>query len=168
MAYSGKYRPKNPEKYIGDVKDIVYRSLWERSTFKWIDHNSSIVRWNSEDCVIPYICGTDNKQHKYYLDLWFQTDEGKTYIVEIKPKAQTQQPKKPQRQTRRYITESLTWVKNQSKWKAAEEYAADRGWHFEIWTEDTLRSLGIRLVDNKPPGSKPTRRRKSNTTSRTK
>ena len=163
MAYKGKYKPKNPDKYIGDVKDIVYRSLWERSAFKWLDTTSSIVRWNSEDCIIPYICGTDNRPHKYYMDLWFQTDEGKTYIVEIKPKAQTEKPKKPQRQTRRYVTESLTWVKNQSKWKAAEEYAADRGWHFEIWTEDTLRGLGIRITDTKP-SRKTTRRGNNNKT----
>jgi len=30
MAYKGKYTPKHPEKYIGDVKKIIYRSLWER------------------------------------------------------------------------------------------------------------------------------------------
>ena len=158
MAYSGKYRPQNPDKYVGDVKNIVYRSLWERSTFKWLDQNSSIVRWNSEDVKIKYLCETDNRIHTYYMDLWFQTDEGKTFIVEIKPKGQTQVPKKPQRQTRRYIKESLTYVKNRSKWKAAEEYAADRGWHFEIWTEDTLRSFGIRIADNKP-SRKTTRRR---------
>ena len=145
MAYSGKFKPKNPNKYIGDVKDIVYRSLWERSAFKFMDQQSSIRYWSSETVVIPYLCETDRKVHRYFMDLWFQTDQGKTYIVEIKPKSQTEQPKKPKRQTKKYITESLTWVKNQSKWRAAEQYALDRGWHFEIWTEETLRSMGIRL-----------------------
>jgi len=146
MAYRGKFTPKHPEKYVGDVKNIVYRSLWERNTFRWIDTQSSIVYWNSEECVIPYVCETDNKVHRYFMDLWFQTKEGKNYIIEIKPKGQTKPPKTPQRKTRRYIKESLTYVKNQSKWKAASEFALDRGWKFEVWTEDTLKSLGIKIL----------------------
>jgi len=146
MAYRGRFTPKHPEKYVGDVKNIVYRSLWERNTFRWIDTQSSIVYWNSEECVIPYVCETDNKLHRYFMDLWFQTKEGKNYIIEIKPKGQTKPPKTPQRKTRRYIKESLTYVKNQSKWKAATEFALDRGWKFEVWTEDTLKSLGIKIL----------------------
>jgi len=146
MAYRGKFTPKHPEKYVGDVKNIVYRSLWERNTFRWIDTQSSIVYWNSEEIVLPYVCETDKKVHRYYLDLWFQTKEGKNYIIEIKPKGQTKPPKTPQRKTRRYVKESLTYVKNQSKWKAASEFALNRGWKFEVWTEDTLKSLGIKIL----------------------
>jgi len=146
MAYRGKFTPKHPEKYVGDVKNIVYRSLWERNTFRWIDTQSSIVHWNSEELVIPYVCETDKKVHRYFMDLWFQTQEGKNYIIEIKPKGQTQPPKTPKRKTRRYVKESLTYVKNQSKWKAASEFALDRGWTFEVWTEDTLKSLGIKIL----------------------
>ena len=40
----------------------------------------------------------------------------------------------------------MTFVKNESKWKAATKYCEDRGYHFEIWTEDTLKGLGIRLL----------------------
>ena len=154
MAYKGKYRPQNPDKYIGDTKDIVYRSLWERGAFKWLDTNSSIRYWNSESVVVPYLCSSDNRIHKYYLDLWFQTTEGQTFIVEIKPQKECHPPKKPKRQTKRYIQESLTYVKNQCKWKSASEYAKDRGWHFEIWTEDTLKSLGIRITNSGPPRRK--------------
>jgi hypothetical protein len=146
MAYKGKFTPKNPQKYVGDVKNIVYRSLWERNTFRWIDQNSSIKAWNSEELVITYVCETDKKVHRYFMDLWFETKSGDTYIIEIKPKSQTQPPKTPKRKTRRYIKESLTYVKNQSKWKAASEFALDRGWHFEVWTEDTLKKLGIKIL----------------------
>jgi len=146
MAYKGKFTPKHPEKYVGDAKNIVYRSLWERNTFRWIDANSSIVYWNSEELIVPYVCETDKKVHRYYMDLWFQTRDGKNYMIEIKPKKQTQPPKTPKRKTRRYIKESLTFVKNQSKWKAASEFALDRGWTFEVWTEDTLKQLGIKII----------------------
>jgi len=40
----------------------------------------------------------------------------------------------------------MTYVKNTSKWETAESYCADRGWEFVIWTEDTFKSLGIKLL----------------------
>ena len=48
MAYSGRYRVKNPKKYEGDFKKVKYRSLWERQAFKWLDNNPDIIGWNSE------------------------------------------------------------------------------------------------------------------------
>ena len=37
-----------------------------------------------------------------------------------------------------------------NKWKAAESYAKDRGWTFEIWTEKTLIKMGIMPKQLKP------------------
>ena len=37
----------------------------------------------------------------------------------------------------------MTYVKNMNKWSAAQEYAADRGWGFEIWTQKQLEAIGI-------------------------
>jgi hypothetical protein len=146
MAYKGKYKVKNRKKYVGDPDKVVYRSLWERQTFRWIESNSNIIEWNSEDVVIPYVCETDNKVHRYFIDIYFKTKDGKKYLIEIKPKKETQPPKKPKRQTKRFISESLTYIKNQSKWKAAVEFAADNGATFQVWTEDTLKGLGIKLL----------------------
>lgn len=138
-TYKGKFTPKNKEKYAGDHKNITYRSLWERNVFRWLDTNDKIIAWNSEEIVIPYICKTDNKPHRYFVDVWFKTHENKAFLIEIKPKKQIQPPKK------KSITEQLTYVKNRSKWKAAEEFALDNGWEFQIWNEDTLKSLGIKI-----------------------
>ena len=41
----------------------------------------------------------------------------------------------------------MTYSTNISKWTYAEEYAKDRGWEFQIWTEDTLKDLGIKLLN---------------------
>lgn len=144
-TYSGFYRPKNISKYAGDHKNVVYRSLWERNVFRWCDENSQVLKWVSEEVVIPYYLPLDKKYHRYYVDLKYTTAEG-TFLVEIKPKSQTVPPKKPSRQTKRYLTEAATYVKNQCKWKAAQEYAADRGWTFSIWTEDTIKAMGIRIL----------------------
>ena len=96
--------------------------------------------------VIPYKCKTDNKIHRYFIDLFVEMDNGDCILVEIKPKKETNPPKKPSRKTKRYINEVVTFVKNQSKWEAANQFAAHKGWKFQIWTEDTLSNLGIKLL----------------------
>ena len=37
MAYSGKFKVKNLNKYKGDFDNVIYRSLWEKHVFKWCD-----------------------------------------------------------------------------------------------------------------------------------
>ena len=148
MAYKGKWRPKNIEKYEGNHAKIVYRSLWERQAFKWCDANPKVVKWSSESVIVPYISKTDGRRHRYYVDLKITYDTGKTILVEIKPKRQTKPPKKKTKKTRRYITEVIAYGKNTSKWEYAEEFAKSRGWEFQIWTEDTLKELGIKILKN--------------------
>lgn len=144
--YKGKFRPKNPGKYEGDFRNITYRSMWERQVFKWCDENPDVVSYSSEEVIIPYRCATDNKYHRYFMDLKIKFKNGQTYLIEIKPKKQTQQPKRKSRITKAYVNEVMTYAKNQSKWKAADELCKDRGWIFEVWTEETLKNLGIKLL----------------------
>jgi hypothetical protein len=150
MSYKGKYTPKNKEKYVGDPSNVIYRSLWERQTFKWLDYNDDVKGWGSETIVIPYICQTDSRRHRYFVDLFIEFKNGDKYIIEIKPEAQTKLPRKPEKSKRKskYIAESLKYIKNQSKWEAAQQFADSRGWIFEVWTEKTLRGLGIKIQRN--------------------
>ena len=145
-TYKGKYRIKKPEKYAGDPKNVTYRSLWERQAFRWCEDRDDVVAWSSEETVVPYVCPTDKRAHRYFIDLKIKFKNGRTVLVEIKPKSQTVPPKKPSRQTKKYINEVMTYVKNEAKWKAASKYAQDRGYHFEIWTEDTMKQLGMKLL----------------------
>lgn len=128
-----------PEKYTGDPTNIIMRSSWETRFASWCDKNPSIVKWSSEETIIPYRCPTDNLLHRYFVDFKIQvkTKEGtlKTFLVEVKPQYQTVPPVFPGKRTRRYLTESMTFIKNQAKWAAAREYAKDRGWEFKIITE---------------------------------
>jgi len=55
MAYSGKYSPKNTNKYLGDPTKIFYRSLWERRVMVHLDDNPSVIGWSNEEIVIPYL-----------------------------------------------------------------------------------------------------------------
>jgi TnsA endonuclease N terminal len=142
MFHKRKFIPTNPQKYSGDVNNIIMRSSWETRFANWCDKNPSIIRWSSEETVIPYICPTDNKMHRYFIDfkIRVQQKDGsvRVYLIEIKPIKQTIPPEFPGRRTKKYLVESYGFLKNQAKWKAAEQYAKDRGWQFKIVTEKEL------------------------------
>lgn len=142
MAYKGKFSPKNPKKYRGDPTNIVYRSLWELRVMKYLDENTAVVEWSSEELAIPYLCPTDNRWHRYFPDFIVKVRKSdgtsQTMILEVKPRKETVEPKKKKKVTKQYITEVMTWGKNQAKWKAATEYCADRGWFFKLITENEL------------------------------
>lgn len=138
----GTFSPKNPKKYKGDHNKIIYRSSWELMVFKWLDTNENVIWWGSEELHIPYFSPVDSKWHRYFPDILAQvkTIDGKvkTYLIEIKPKAQVQEPKKPNRITKRYINEVCTYGINTEKWKAARIFCEKQNWEFMIMTEDDI------------------------------
>jgi hypothetical protein len=142
MAYSGIFRPKNPQKYAGDHTNIIYRSTWEAKVMNWLDKNDDIITWASEELIVPYVSPVDGKWHRYFPDFLVKvrTKDGKTktMMLEVKPKKQTKPPEPQKRITKRYITEVATYGVNQAKWKYATDYCLDRGWEFKVITEDHL------------------------------
>ena len=138
MFHKTKFSPIFPEKYVGDHTNIICRSSWERTFANWCDKNPDIVKWSSEETIVPYRCPTDGKIHRYFVDFKITTVSGKTYLVEVKPAKQCEPPVYPGRNTQKYITESMTYIKNQAKWAAAREFCKDRRWEFKIITEYEL------------------------------
>ena len=142
MSYKGKYRPNNPLKYKGDYRNIIYRSLWELKFMKYCDSNQNILEWGSEEFWLPYRSPLDNKVHRYFPDFYIKVKEttGKInkMIIEVKPKRQCSEPKRPKKKTRGYIYEVREYARNQAKWKAARTYCLDRGYEFKILTENEL------------------------------
>ena len=143
MAYKGKYKPSYPQKYKGDPTNIIYRSLWERKFMRYCDLTENISQWQSEEFWIPYKCPLDNRMHRYFPDFFIKyTDASgkkRSVVIEVKPKKQLKEPKRnPKKRTKSWAMEVQTWVINQAKWKAAEEYCADRKYEFKIMTEDDL------------------------------
>jgi hypothetical protein len=137
-----KWTPSQPQKYAGDPTAIISRSSWETKFFEWCDKSPAVIMWASEEVCIEYVCPTDNRTHRYFPDALIkvrQTDgQLKTFLIEIKPAAQTKPPTTPKRQTKRYITEVMTWGKNSAKWRYAIKYCKQRGWEFKIITEQHL------------------------------
>ena len=142
MAYSGKFSPKNTNKYLGDPTNIWYRSLWERRVMVHLDNNPNVIEWSNEEIVIPYLSPVDGKWHRYFPDFFarIRNKEGisESMIIEVNPKSQSVPPKVQNRVTKRYIREVVTYGINEAKWKAAEEYCKDRKWKFLVVTEEQL------------------------------
>jgi hypothetical protein len=142
MAYSGKYKPENPQKYRGNPTNVIYRSLWERKFMVFCDRNPNIIQWGSEEVVIPYRSPLDGRVHRYFVDfnIKIRTRDGeiKKYLIEIKPKKQTIPPPNTSRKTKTWRDKSMTFIKNQAKWEAAKDWCEDRQMQFMILTEDHL------------------------------
>jgi len=142
----GKFKPRYPDKYLGNVEDIVYRSSWELNAFKMLDGNPNITGWASEEIAIPYAKPMFNSGKLYYIealyypDLYVEyTDKDGNFVkelIEIKPKKQT----RPSR-ARNYVNklnENYTFEVNKHKWEAAMKWCEKRDIKFSIVTEKTI------------------------------
>lgn len=141
-TYRGLYTPKNPKKYIGNSKNIIYRSLWERKFMIYCDTSEQIIEWSSEELAIPYLSPLDKRVHRYFPDFIITIKESdntlKKYVIEIKPKKQTTAPPTPKRKTQSYLYEMMEYSKNEAKWEAARKFCKDKKLEFKIITEDEL------------------------------
>lgn len=133
MFYQGKYEVKNKLKYIGNKNQIFFRSNYEKRFFMFLDEEPDILKWNSEEAVIPYL-SIDNKFHKYFIDIFIQTKKGK-FLIEIKPFKQT---KPPSKKSKYYLKEERTFIINQLKWESAKKHAKKNGITFLVLTEKEI------------------------------
>jgi len=144
MAYKSRFTPKNTHKYMGDPSKIICRSLWERKVCKYLDSNTNIIRWSSEEVVVPYYSPVDKKVRRYFPDFVIEKkdkdDSVETIMIEVKPLKQTQRPKRGKKSKKLYLNECMTYETNQAKWKYAKDFCASRGWKFLILTENDIFS----------------------------
>lgn len=144
MAYKGKFTQfKNPEKYVGNIENVTYRSLWERNTMIWLDENPNVKEWASEEIFFPYDHPIQGRRARYFPDFYVKMIDNTIRIIEVKPKKETEKPAEPKRKTKKYINEVATWLVNNEKWKSARYHCVANDMQFEIWTEETLDEIGI-------------------------
>lgn len=139
--HQGRFKPKNLHKYMGNAGKIFYRSGLELQFMGWCDKHQSVIKWASEEHIVPYISPLDNRPHRYFVDFFVEFKNGNKYLIEIKPDSQTRPPKKTG-QKAKFIREMTTWAVNESKWKAAAKYAEKKGWKFKVLTDKVLRGMG--------------------------
>lgn len=141
MSYKGTFSPRNPSKYNGNSKNIIYRSNWELRVMKWLDEHPQVIWWASEELPIPYKSPVDHRMHKYFPDFIVKLKQKSgvvtTMVLEVKPHAQTKAPTQ-KRKTKRFIQEAATYAVNQEKWRAADLFCKEHGWQFKILTEKEL------------------------------
>ena len=143
----GFFCPKYPEKYLGNVWEIFYRSSWERKFMVILDSHPRVLRWGSEIVKIQYFDVLDTKTKNYYADFYFEMlqEDGRVtkFLVEIKPSEQTEKPKPPkgketEKKKMKYLQENRTYMMNQQKFGAAKAYCEERGWVFMVVTEKNM------------------------------
>lgn len=139
----GFYKPQNPKKYEGNLKNIVYRSSWELTMFRKIDIDPNVISWSSESVVIPYTDKATGRLHRYFVDLKvvkkLPDNTVKTFLIEVKPFSQTQEPKRGNKKEKTFLKEVMTYGKNIGKWEAARRYCEIKGWQFVILTERDMK-----------------------------
>ena len=136
----GWYQLKHPEKYVGDPAKIRYMSSWELKTHQFLDNNPNILKWSSEEVVIPYLKPTDNRVHRYFPDYWvlFRNKEGHKIqeIWEVKPHSQTRRSRS--RNSKHRLYEDVQYAVNMAKWQAAQQFCDKYGMKFRVLTEKDI------------------------------
>ena len=144
----GYYTPKKPEKYVGDLKNIYFRSGWELKLMLFFDMSSRVKRWSSEPFAIKYMNKLDNKIHRYYIDFYLELDS-KKFLIEVKPEHEVLKPKAISekasfKKIQNYNRSCETYIRNMSKWEAAKAFCDKNGFIFKIFTEDDFKKLNIK------------------------
>lgn len=135
----GIFIPRNKEKFLGSK--AIYRSSLELRFMKFCDSNENVVKWGSENVIIPYLNPLDGKIHRYFVDNFVMIKEGnvtKKYLVEIKPSSQLSPPTTKYRKKSNLIYEQTMFITNKAKWQAAREWCNKKGLEFIIITEKQL------------------------------
>jgi len=138
----GIFKPLHPEKYAGDVSRLIFRSGLEKRYMMYFDQTPAITFWASEEIIVPYFSKIDGKMHKYFPDFIIRVKDvdnvERTFMVELKPFAQTQKPKGSKNKVRA-LQESITYEVNMAKWKAAAEFCDKHNMKFVVFTENTIK-----------------------------
>jgi len=118
----------NEERYSRGIKghhdspksgSIFYRSSYERIAYQRLDNDQAVAAYRPEPFTIKYQ-NAEGKTRRYRPDILINMVDGSIVLVEIKPEWQIDNPK------------------NKLKFEAGKQYAARKGWVFEVWTETEL------------------------------
>lgn len=139
----GFFRPKNPDKYIGDLSKIIYRSAWELKFLMFCDREERVLKYSIEMVTVPYYNPITKRVNNYtidfYMELLNEKGEVDKWLIEVKPKKFCFKPEPPKRKTERslhtYKKNLETSFINRAKFTAARGFARDNDMQFGIVTE---------------------------------
>jgi hypothetical protein len=137
----GLFVPRNPAKYAGNAKQIVYRSSWEHFLMERFDMSDYIVSWASEEIKIAYVSHIDNEFHYYFPDFMIRqkNKEGvlENILIEVKPIHEILKPIKKARQSAEAWNKAAAkWAVNVKKWLAAMQWCKKNDTRFLLVTKN--------------------------------
>lgn len=143
MAFRARFIPRNPDKYVGDVDKIFARSSWELHVMKFFDSRQDVIRWGSEEIIIPFLNPIDSKVHRYFPDFFveYKDKNGNILkeIVEVKPLHESDRKHAKKIKNDKDLTWRDTAIDvNEAKWKSAAIYCEARGMAFRVITEKSI------------------------------
>jgi len=134
--HQGRYRPANPQKFEGDLNNIIYRSSWELRCLQFFDNNPAITKVMSEEIKIPYFNPLKRKPANYYPDFYIEltdkTGKVRKELIEVKPAAHVTEHANENTYTK------LQRILNYAKWQAAVEWCKARDVNFRLLTETQI------------------------------
>ena len=83
QSKQGYYRVQNPQKYIGNPQEVIFRSSIEFNFCKYCDLTESVLRWSSEPFSIPYWSPIDEKYHQYWIDFFVEIQRSEEHTSEL-------------------------------------------------------------------------------------
>lgn len=105
---------------------MAHRSGWELEFMQFLDSDPTVISYQYEELIIPYLKSLRSKKvSKYFPDFVVQYQDGTTVIYEIKSSS--------------FVDRRV----NKSKWEACTKYCDSKGWKFVVLTEVELRTLGL-------------------------
>lgn len=102
-------------------KEMHYRSSYEQNVYLSLESINEVVKYDVEPFSVGYYY--NGKYRRYYPDLKVVFNDGHIEIWEIKPQNQ------------------IHLAQNQAKWNACKFHCMNRGWNFQVVTEDYIKEL---------------------------
>lgn len=107
-------------------KECRFRSGWEASFMSYLDADPSVLTYQYEQVIIPYVSNVrTGKVRRYFPDFFVEYVDGTKKLIEIKPKKRLDQ----------------ATVKK--KLAAAQKWCSEHDVVLEVVTEDSLKLLGL-------------------------
>jgi hypothetical protein len=103
---------------------------------KYFDSRPDVIRWGSEEIIIPYLSPEDDRVHRYFPDFIVEyiDKQGNRHkeVVEVKPRHESEEAYAKSDRSKAAL------LVNDAKWKAASIYCESRGMKFRVLTERSI------------------------------
>ena len=170
-THQGYYTVQHPEKYIGTLSLVIFRSSLELAFLRWCDFSPSIVKFSSEPIKIPYYDKVSKLEEckkyglnpndpknwvikNYNVDFWILMKKGdieEKWLVEVKPSEKLKKPiplseNASLKEQKRFNIVAREYLINEAKFAAIKAFVEKNNAKFFIFTEKTLRSVAGKFM----------------------